>query len=84
MTWAPGTWMRWLFGPSRQVGAAVVCPSCGRAMSIGGGQPHGSCHSIAPNGRVSPSVVCPGCAWHTFIRLAGWPRAAGGQVLEAR
>jgi hypothetical protein len=47
MRWTPGTWMRWLFGPTNEVGAAVVCQQCGRGMSIGGGQAFGSCHTIA-------------------------------------
>jgi hypothetical protein len=78
-----GTWIRWFFGPAMTVGSAVFCPNCARGMSIGGGQPFGSCHSIAADGRVSPSVVCPYCQWHTFIRLADWPLAAAGAVLEA-
>lgn len=77
MKWRPGTWVRWLFGPTAIVGAAVICPTCGRGMSIGGGQPFGSCHSIAPDGTVSPSVVCHSCSWHTFIRLADWPSDGG-------
>jgi hypothetical protein len=75
--WTPGTWMRWLFGPANEVGAAIVCPQCGRGMSIGGGQRFGSVHTIGADGRVSPSVLCPGCSWHTFIRLNGWPSSAG-------
>lgn len=31
-------------------------------------------HTVAVDGRVSPSVVCraPGCSFHAFVRLAGW------------
>jgi hypothetical protein len=77
MTWIPGTWTRWLFGPTLRVGVAVVCPECGRGMSIGGGQPFGSVHTITGDGTVSPSVVCPACSWHTFIRLDRWPGPQG-------
>lgn len=80
MNWTPGTWRRWLFGPARVVGAAVVCPQCGRGMSIGGGERFGSCHTIDPTGIVRPSVVCRGCSWHVFIRLVGWPRARTGAI----
>jgi hypothetical protein len=71
--------MRWRFGPTNDVGAAVVCPACGAAMSIGGGR-FGSAHTIAINGAVSPSVVCYRCRWHTFIRLSGWPTASSGWI----
>jgi hypothetical protein len=77
--WTPGTWIRWLFGPTKQIGAVVVCPQCGRGMSIGGGTTFGGCHTVAADGTVSPSVVCGRCSWHTFIRLADWP-ATGGPV----
>lgn len=80
MTWTPGTWIRWLFGPARVAGAAVVCPQCGRGMSIGGGAPFGSCHTIAADGTVSPSVVCHSCSWHTCICLRGWPTLASGEI----
>jgi hypothetical protein len=29
-------------------------------------------HSIADDGRVSPSVVCPLCTFHEYIVLDGW------------
>ena len=75
--WEPGTWRRWVYGPAAATGAVVVCPRCGRGMSVGGGAPFGSCHAIDAAGAVSPSVVCPhqGCAWHVFARLAGWATA---------
>lgn len=80
MRWTPGTWMRWLFGPTNEVGAAVVCPQCGRGMSIGGGAAFGSVHTISADGTVSPSVVCHSCSWHTFIRLHGWPSSTAGTI----
>jgi ribosomal protein S27AE len=80
VSWTPGTWRRWLFGPTRIKGAAVVCPQCGAGMSIGGGTRFGSCHTIAADGTVRPSVVCPRCPWHTFIRLLDWPRARTGAI----
>lgn len=49
-------------------------------MSIGGGAPFGSCHTIAADGTVSPSVVCHFCSWHTCIRLRGWPTLASGEI----
>lgn len=69
---APGTWRFWVFGPARILGAAVTCPQCRRGFSIGGGQPFGSCHTVAADGTISPSVVCPGCGWHVHAQLAGW------------
>lgn len=71
--WVPGTWFPWVFGPRAVRGAVIVCPSCGRGMSIGGDGSFGSSHAIATGGSVSPSVVCPhGCGWHVFVRLEGW------------
>jgi hypothetical protein len=69
---APGTWRFWVFGPARILGAAVTCPQCRRAFSIGGGQVFGSCHTVAADGTISPSVVCPGCGWHVMAKLDGW------------
>jgi hypothetical protein len=80
MRWQPGTWMRWIFGPSGITGAIVICPQCGAGMSIGGGRPFGSVHTIATDGTISPSVVCHSCAWHVFARLIGWPTRTEGSV----
>ena len=50
--------------------AELTC-SNGHGVSLRG-------HSIAPDGRVSPSVVClaPGCSFHDFVRLEGWSAGA--------
>lgn len=80
--WLPGSWRKWEYGPLSLVGSVVVCPQCHGAMSVGGGVPFGSGHTIDEVGTVSPSVVCPypPCTWHVFIRLTNWPNAVTGVV----
>jgi hypothetical protein len=78
--WIPGTWRKWLFGPTNAVGSVVICPSCTKGMSVGGNQPFGSCHTIDGDGTIHPSVVCPHCAWHVMARLIGWSSSVNGQV----
>lgn len=47
--------------------ANFCCPGCGQRASL-------SHHTIAEDGKVSPSVVCPteGCTFHEWIQLEGW------------
>lgn len=45
----------------------LSCPN-GHAAGI-------SDHTVADDGKVSPSLVCPekGCGWHVWGTLEGWP-----------
>lgn len=47
--------------------ALACCPDCGKIASLSG-------HTIADDGKVSPSLVCPtdGCGFHAFVRLTPW------------
>jgi len=46
--------------------AGMTCPN-GHTASL-------SDHTIAADGKVSPSVVCPyeGCKFHEYVQLEGW------------
>jgi len=50
--------------------ANFSCPRCGARGGLG----HGTNHTIADDGSVSPSVVCDdaACGYHDFIKLDGW------------
>ena len=65
----PGTWKR-VTGDLADIGylAVVRCPECKLLESIA------RKHTVAADGKVSPSVVCPhdGCNWHVYVRLDGW------------
>jgi len=65
-----GTWIRWHWPwpfPAGRPTAAMPCPKCNRAFCLAE-------HTIAGDGRVSPSVVCPhGCGYHVMMKLDGWP-----------
>lgn len=73
--WQRGAWRPWLHpvfpGPTFKHTAALLCPGCGRAFTLGG------VHAIDANGVVSPSVVCPypPCVFHVFVRLEEWEPA---------
>ena len=47
--------------------ANVSCPECGITASL-------SRHTIAADGKVTPSLVCPygGCSFHDHVVLEGW------------
>lgn len=59
----PGWWPATLDGERT---AWLKCPG-GHAGSL-------IDHTIAGDGRVTPSVVCSddACAWHVFVQLVGW------------
>jgi hypothetical protein len=70
----PGTWERLIaHTPEPEYlsywTAIVWCPDCGRGLLA-------SLHTIANDGRVTPSLGHPAsyppCGWHTHPRLLGW------------
>jgi hypothetical protein len=60
---SPGRWQLMADGS-----ATITCPKCGSFGSLAG-------HSIAADGKVTPSLVCPWppCTFHDWGRLNGWP-----------
>lgn len=67
--WGPSTWSGLAaegnpYGKGRS--ANMVCPQ-GHPFSL-------IDHTIAKDGKVSPSVVCPDgeCNFHEFVKLEGW------------
>lgn len=64
-----GKWWPCQNGGARS--ATIGCPKCGRFAGLFD-------HTIAQDGKVTPSAVCPyGCGWHENIVLEGWTPAPG-------
>lgn len=65
--WIPaGTWAP-LTKADGTPSAMVGCGGCGKNQTLTG-------HTIADDGRVSPSLQCsfPPCTWHVYVQLEGW------------
>ena len=44
----------------------IGCNDCGGLVSLDKN------HTIAEDGKVSPSIGCPWCGWHVFGKLLDW------------
>lgn len=69
---SPSTWEPHMGGGHQS--AWIACPTCGQLATLGD-------HTIADNGKVTPSLVCPydGCDFHDYVELEGWD----GTIMEA-
>lgn len=59
----------WGFLHSRETNEPIPTASCG---DCGGNLMLDKNHTIADDGKITPSVGCVFCGWHVFGRLEGW------------